>query len=105
MMPSSRLPADQAELSYDTWYDLRAGLSKTRPGHQHHRATAKAMFDLQENIEIIPSSFVQPLVEFRRFDQNSGSICLSLPHSVVPAGHHARGDQKIFPRRSPYLIW
>ena len=36
----SRLPADQAEVSFDTWYDLRAGLSTTRPGYQHHRAAA-----------------------------------------------------------------
>jgi hypothetical protein len=73
MTPFSRLPTDQAEVSFDTWYDLRAGLSTTRPGHQDHRAAAKAMFDLQETDTSEPREYrnypflfvIQSLVERR----------------------------------------
>jgi len=108
-------PSRRSSVSFDTWYDLRAGLSTTRPSHQHHRAAVKTLFDLQETDTSEPREYrnypflfgVQSLVVKREWGSIKipASIWLSLPHSVVTAGHHARGDQKIFPKRSPYLIW
>jgi len=86
MTPFSGLPADQAEVSFDTWYDLRAGLSTTRPGHQHHRAAAKAMFDLQENIEIIPFSLL-----FNLWLKNGVRSKFLLDLSVASAQRRTRG--------------
>jgi hypothetical protein len=98
MTPVSRLAADQAEVSFDTWYDLRAGLSTTRPGHQHHRAPAKACLICRRptlpslaNIAIIPFSLL-----FNLWLRNEIRSKFLLDLSVASAQRRTRGPSCVW---------